>query len=119
MYKLNVYFIDFIQIKQKNRMITKKVHRHICTINNIPNNNINTEYIKAYYNYCRQYNCIKITQVNNNDNYDPYLHNKYIYKKNSMEYEKYIIPDNEIKNILNNANNSFDYMILLKTFNRG
>lgn len=116
MYKLNIYFIDFIKIKQKNRTITKKVHRYVTTIKNIPKDNVNTEYIKAYYNYCRQYNCIKITQVNNNDNYDPYLHNKYIYKKNSMEYEKYIIPDNEIKNILDNTSDSFEYMVLYKMF---
>lgn len=94
MYKFNIYFIDILQIQQKNRIISKKVYRYITTIHNIQKENTSAEYIKYYNKYIVQCKLIAIHLLKEHEN-DYLLNGCYLYQKDGS-YKKYIC-ESELK----------------------
>lgn len=87
MYKFNIYFIDFLEIKQKNRIIKRKVYKYINTIHNINEANMTLKYIEAYNLYIKQHKVIAIHVLKENEK-DYLLHNCYLYDNNG-NYQKH------------------------------
>lgn len=88
MRKFILYNVELLQIKQKNRTITKKVYRYIITINNIDNKNVSTKYIETYRKYMVEFKGLTIHDIKQELTYDPLLHGCYLYNKDGS-YQKY------------------------------
>ena len=88
MYKFIIYNVELLQIKQKNRIINKKIYRYIMTINNIDNNNVTLKYIETYNKYIKEFKGLTIHNIQQNLKGDPLLNNCYLYNKDGT-YQKY------------------------------
>ena len=87
MYKLILYNIDILEVKQKNRIIHKKVYRYLITLHNIPYKETTLKYIDTYNKYIKEYKNLCIHLIKENEK-DHLLNGCYLYNKDGT-YQKY------------------------------